>query len=149
MIRARSIHIPVIFAVFALGGSALPCFATVESELTSAIRHRDVQRVNTLLSEGVNVNEKDEGPEQTPLMWAVRARSAAMVQGLLRHGAAVNETDAFGNTALSLAIKSGNPQIVRLLQSHGAKNVAASAGARAGQTARVGKAGQQLARTSR
>lgn len=125
MISAKRSPFTILIAAIALCAPGLPCLASVEPELTTAIRHRDAQRVSTLLSEGVDVNETDEGPGQTPLMWAVRAGSVPMVQALLNHGAAVNRADMFGNTAVSLAVKNGNSRIVQMLRARGARAVAA------------------------
>ena len=114
-------HHMIVLAVFVQCIAALPCFATVEPELTTAIRHKNVQRVQTLLSEGVNVNERDEGAEMTPLMWAVQSGNITVVQTLLNHGAAVNVKDDNGDTALSIALKKGYTKIAQILTSRGAK----------------------------
>ena len=97
------------------------CWATVEPELTTAVRRQNVQRVQTLLSEGANINERDDGPERTPLMWAAVGGNVTIVQGLLNHGAVVNAKDDFGKTALMLAIENGHNRIARLLLDKGAK----------------------------
>ena len=101
-----------------------PCFATTEPELTTAIRHKSVQHVQTLLSEGVNVNERDEGAEQTPLMWAVQTGQAGVVRTLLRYHANVNLRDDAGNTALAIARDRGFATIERLLIENGARPAA-------------------------
>jgi ankyrin repeat protein len=111
----------LILAALALCVPASLCFATVEPELTTAIRGKNVQRVQTLLSEGVNVNERDEGAEQTPLMWAVKTGSVPIVQSLINHGAAVNLKDDYGTTALAIARKKGYAKIAQLLLSRGAR----------------------------
>ena len=100
---------------------ALKCFATTEPELTTAIRHKDIQRIQTLLSEGVNVNERDEGAEQTPLMWAVKVGDFNTVRSLLDHHASVNLKDGMGRTALAIAQQRGYFRIERLLIENGAK----------------------------
>src|ERR1051326_688607 len=75
------------------------CRASVEPELTMAVRNKDLKQVRLLLSEGANVNERDEGMEKTPLMRAVQVGDVAIVQILLAHGAAVNLQDDGGQTA--------------------------------------------------
>ena len=111
----------IVIAACALCIPASLCYATVEPELTTAIRHKAVQRVSTLLSEGVNVNERDEGAERTPLMWAAQIGSVSIVQSLLNHGASINARDDFGNTALDLALGKRNTLVAKLLASRGAK----------------------------
>ena len=98
-----------------------PCFATTEPELTTAVRHKEFQHVQTLLSEGVNINERDEGSEQTPLMWAVQTNQIAVVRVLIQRHAQVNLRDDAGNTALSLAREKGFSPIAKLLIENGAK----------------------------
>lgn len=110
----------LILSIGVLFGSTV-CWGSVEPELITAIRHQNVQKVQTLLSEGANVNERDEGPVRTPLMWAAAAGNITIVESLLNHGAAVNAQDDFGKTALMLAIEKGHNQIARLLLAKGAK----------------------------
>jgi len=108
-------------AFLILGMAAAACLASVETELISAVRHNNIQRVRTLLSEGVRVNETDQGAERTPLMWAVEGRNTEIAITLLQHGAAVNARDDFGETALSLAEKNHDARMAVLLLKHGAK----------------------------
>lgn len=96
------------------------CYASVEPELTLAIRQGRLSEVRTLLSEGANVNARDEGEEQTPLMWAVQMNNETMVRVLLEAGAAVNSADNSGRTALMFAASKGNPEIVQMLLNWGA-----------------------------
>src|ERR1051326_3683613 len=100
--------------------SASLCHASVEPELTMAVRNRDIKQVRLLLSERANVNERDEGMEQTPLMRAIQVGDVAIVQMLLSHGAAVNLQDDAGQTALMFAVQKGNARITRILLDAGA-----------------------------
>ena len=128
LLRAVCIEKWLVVSILVFFLSAINCSATVEPEITTAVRHNDLQRVRTLLSEGANLNETDDGAEQTPLMWAVRARNVQIVRTLLEHGARVNMRDDFGNTAMKLALQSGNAEISQMLLKHGAM-VASWAGA--------------------
>ncbi len=145
----KRLFTPSIWTTLAACALCIPaslCYATVEPELTTAVRHKDIQRVATLLSEGVKVDERDEGAEQTPLMWAARTGSLAIVQNLLNHGAAVNAKDDFGATALDIALSKKHAQIVKLLTNQGAKTGTGGGAARNSATKR--EAGRELA-TSR
>jgi len=126
----------IVIAACALCIPASLCYATVEPELTTAIRYKAVLRVSTLLSEGVNVNERDEGAERTPLMWAAQTGSVSIVQSLLNHGASINAKDDFGNTALDFALGKRNTQVAKLLVSRGAK---IGAGAKEARNSEPGK----------
>jgi ankyrin repeat protein len=100
--------------------SASLCHASVEPELTTAVRHKDLRQVQLLLSEGADVNERDEGLQQTPLMRATQMGDAAIVRVLLAHKAQVNAQDDAGQTALMFAVQKGNIQIARILMGYGA-----------------------------
>ena len=116
-----------ILAILLAVTLAPTCSATVEPDLTTAIRANHMQQAGTLLSEGANVNERDESMEQTPLMWAVQADRIDMVRLLLAHGAAVNLKDDAGQTAWSLAEQKGYRTIAALLVKTGAKREAKTA----------------------
>src|SRR5579883_334151 len=108
------------------------CYASVEPELTMAVGRRDYQQTVALLSEGANVNERDEGAEQTPLMRAAQVGDAQIAEALLERGAEVNARDDDGNTALMLAVEKGSTQVAQMLIAWGADPSAHNA---AGQTA--------------
>lgn len=110
----------LMIALVALCVPASLCHASVEPELTMAIRQKNAPKVQELLLSGVNINERDEGAEQTPLMWAVQSGDVALVQMLLAHGAAVNAQDDFGKTALMFATEKNDAGIVKLLLRSGA-----------------------------
>lgn len=55
-----------------------------------------------------------------PLHEAAEARDIARVQALIAGGADVNATDAYGDTALFVALDSDNLDVVRILLAHGA-----------------------------
>src|SRR5579871_491466 len=115
---AKTWWLLILMAAIWIPGSM--CRASVEPELTMAIRHRNVQRVQILLSEGVDVNERDEGEEQTPLMRAVQVGDMTLVKMLIAHGADVRAQDDAGNTALMFAAQRGDYQIVQVLLENGA-----------------------------
>jgi ankyrin repeat protein len=110
----------MLIALVALCVPASLCQASVEPELTLAIRQKNVPKVQQLLDGGANVNERDEGDEQTPLMWAAQVKDTALVRILLERGAAVNAQDDFGKTALMFAVEKDDADIIKLLLRHGA-----------------------------
>ncbi len=120
MIRIHTITRLLIILLLAVSVPASLCRASVEPELTMAVRNKDLRQVRLLLSEGANVNERDEGMEQTPLMRAVQVGDAAIVQILLAHGAEVNAQDDAGQTALMFAVRKGDTRIARILLEKGA-----------------------------
>ena len=121
--------------------SASACHASVEPELTTAIRHKEFRLVQTLLSEGVNVNERDEADEQTPLMWAAQVGDMSIVHILLHYKVDVNAIDDSGNSALALALRKGHTAIARLLMQKGARAASAATGAGHSEAAASHKSG--------
>jgi ankyrin repeat protein len=75
--------------------------------------------VHAVLKAGVDVNGMSY--EGTALMEAARTGDAGMVQLLLDAGADVNAKDMFNRSALMVAIKAENAEIVSLLRKNGAK----------------------------
>lgn len=119
----------LLIALVALTVPTTLCHASVEPDLTMAIRQKNVQQVQHLLANGANVDARDEEAEQTPLMCAVRIHNAVLVQILLAHGASVNVQDDFGKTALMFAAECDDAEIVRLLLRKGANPAAQDANA--------------------
>ena len=77
-----------------------------------------------LLSKGANVDETpDTGPiaGYTCLMMAAGNKKSDLVKFLVKHGANVNARAKDGSTSLSLATKEKDPEMVKLLNSLGAK----------------------------
>ena len=73
--------------------------------------------INMLLDEllDVQIDSQDEKLEQTPLMYACMRGYSTTVSTCLKLGARVNLVNVKGNTAASLAILTGNPDIVSLI----------------------------------
>ena len=128
---------------------AIPSQASVQPELTTAIRHKDIRQVHTLLSEGVNFNERDEGDEQTPLMWAAQVGDISIVQTLLHYNVNINAIDDSGNSALKLALQKGHTAIARLLIQKGAKGTITANGTRPARVAASQNSGTSAARDRR
>ncbi len=119
----------LLIALMAMTVPAAVCQASVEPELTMAVRQKNLPKVEQLIAGGANVNERDEGDEQTPLMRAVQVKDAALVQFLLAHGAAIDAQDDTGTTALMFAAKSDAAEIIKLLLRKGANSTVRNASA--------------------
>lgn len=91
-------------------------------ELFNAVKHNDMQSVQSLLKNGVDINVLDEAG-QSPLMWATERKNVEMAKFLINKGANVNAVGlrvASGLTALSLAAVNGAAPLARLLIERGA-----------------------------
>ncbi|MBZ8182743.1 ankyrin repeat domain-containing protein [Oscillatoria salina] len=94
-------------------------------------REQSVQICSLLLESGANSNARDVETGKTVLMHNVGIPASAdelfkvncrrIVQKILQHGADVNAKDNDGNTALSIAKKAGNTEIIQLLKEAGAE----------------------------
>jgi ankyrin repeat protein len=80
-----------------------------EGRLIIAAQNNDVNEIQKLLSQGVNVNCKDNSPDAaTPLIWAVRGRKRDAIDVLLAAGADPNILCGAGDSSLFFAI--GGPK---------------------------------------
>ena len=93
---------------------------------------RDLETIKILVSAGADVNKK--GPfGKTPLMFmteygttqgeTAQKNLKEIIQILLKAGADTNAKDDKGNTALILAEKTGNKEIIKLLEESSGKNL--------------------------
>ncbi|KAJ0423942.1 hypothetical protein BJY00DRAFT_28743 [Aspergillus carlsbadensis] len=88
---------------------------TLQTEaLFEAIKRSNLPRIETCLTEGVNI-EKRDGEGNTPLGFAASTGKTAIVQRLLEARAQVNARSAGGKTALMLASHQGFEDVVGLL----------------------------------
>lgn len=84
-----------------------------------AARAGDLERVQKLVVQGADVNEKAVRDE-TPLMLAALAGQGDIVNYLLQRGAGIDARNASGMTTLHAAAYAGNTEIVSLLIAKGA-----------------------------
>ena len=87
--------------------------------LHEAVREGDLKLVENLLSEGANVNEKDEDGE-TPLHWSAQEGHADVSKVLLENGANVNAVNKVRETSLHCAADYGHIDVMKLLMMNGA-----------------------------
>ena len=80
----------------------------------------DIERIQSLVSRGADVDAKDKDGD-TPLHSAVSFDYYDVVELLIEEGANVNTKNQKGKTPLSLAKDKGSEEIVELLRKHGAK----------------------------
>jgi serine/threonine-protein phosphatase 6 regulatory ankyrin repeat subunit B len=84
------------------------------AKLLTAAEKGQVSVALEAITEGANINDKDEAGE-TALMKAAAHGHAGLVGELLARGAEANEKDRKGQTALMRAAESGNVSILKLL----------------------------------
>ena len=99
-----------------------------ESQLLTATKAADTDRIRVLLEQRADVHEA-EADGTAPLHWAVRRDAADAVDLLLRAGARVDVANRYGVTPLSLACTNGSVAVIeRLLKAGANPNLALPAG---------------------
>src|SRR5271157_1353911 len=97
-----------------------PMSHPLSSELDAAAKSGNLSKVKELLSQGADVNFRNNYGA-TPLIEASLRGYEAMVRTLLEHGADVGTADTvFGATALNFAALTGQAQVVEFLLKWGA-----------------------------
>lgn len=102
----------------------LPDDTFKQKEWEHAIKKRDLVKITSLISEGVNVNTMIQG--NTALMLIIKSKyiprqvRQQLTQQLLAAGADPNIKDRNGETALMHAVRGGHPSIVQNLIAKGA-----------------------------
>jgi ankyrin repeat protein len=109
-------------------GSASPFAATGDYRLADAVKHRDTDRVRSLLKEHVDVNvPMPDGA--TALHWAAQWDDVELAEQLIVAHANVDAADVYGVTPLSLACTNGSAAMVtRLLRAGANPNLALPSG---------------------
>jgi len=92
---------------------------TLAAPIHEAARNGDVDRIEQLLAQGADLEERDQ-TQETPLISAALAGQLDTVGSLISKGADVHARNDRGLTALHAAAYGGYPKIVRLLIEHGA-----------------------------
>jgi uncharacterized protein len=97
-------------------------FVEYRSGLHSAVSNEDLEEVKNLITNGENVNLKDENYSNiTPLFLAVENGNAEIAETLLNFGAKINARDVSRQTPLMRLDEDASPELVNLLIKHGAK----------------------------
>jgi len=106
----------------------LGAVTTKEERMRDAIRNKDGQLMNRLLTSGARIND-DDPYGNTALMIAADHGCEDMVEDLLEKKAKTNLKDKLGQTALSYACFSGHFKIVQvLLEAKASTNLASTDG---------------------
>ncbi|MDE3117836.1 MAG: ankyrin repeat domain-containing protein [Nitrospirota bacterium] len=95
-------------------------FAAGCATIYTAARDGDLPTVQTLVTQGADVNAVNENGSTALHVAADRGRTE-VVRFLLNHGASVNIKAKSGSTPLLLAAQSGSLETVRILLDHGAE----------------------------
>lgn len=89
----------------------------MQPDLHKAVLDNDLKQAAKALIKGADIEEVSEG--MTPLLLAIDLNLVKLAQFLLDHGANAHAKDSYGNTALYLAIRKKNPELVKLVLNAG------------------------------
>lgn len=100
--------------------STISLFGDMRSDLVDALNSKRYIQIRYLLSEGADIEKKDERG-LSPLSLMVQSGNNDMVRQLLKYGANINSIDNEGNTALHYAVRMGYLNIAEMLLLTGAE----------------------------
>ena len=80
-----------------------------------------IEELEKLIYNGANVNESIDSNDNTPVILSAKLGKFDEVKLFLRNGADANAVNLDDESALSIAIKSKNPEIIEILREYGAE----------------------------
>ncbi len=86
-------------------------------QLIAAVESGDIEKLKSLIDQGVDIDETVYGKKSPPLALAVKRGNRAVIEFLLNNGADPNVTDTDGCSILSIALKEGRAEIAKLFLS--------------------------------
>ena len=86
-------------------------------QLIAAVESGDIEKLKSLIDQGVDIDETVYGKFSPPLALAVKMGNRAVIEFLLNNGADPNVADTDGCSMLSIALKEGHLEIVKLFLS--------------------------------
>lgn len=118
--KAKKLGVSMMLA-FSLYSYSFALDNSMEVEYINAVKNNNMPKVVNILSEGLDVNVKEEKTGWTALHYAVYYGYYKTAKYLLENGANVNLKNRKGETPLHLAVKKGNVRMVKLLLEYGAE----------------------------
>ena len=114
-------------------------------KLSQAVQSGSLFDVESILKSGIdpNISLKVKRRSQLALEMAIHGNQKLVVEKLLEYGANPNETNRAGDALLTVAIRMGDVDIVRLLLEFGAKDWSDTAGVALHKAIRLGQKGAE------
>ncbi len=94
---------------------------SIKMEYLNAVKRNNISKVVSLVSEGIDINTRDEKNGWTALHYAVYYGYYKTAKYLLENGALTEVRNKDGETPLHIAVKKGNIKLVKLLLEYGAE----------------------------
>lgn len=116
--KGNSVSLIRVFAIL-LAGMVIAGCGSIGLDMAAA--KGDINKMNTLLAQGVDVNEKDSLLGLTALYSAAAEGQIEAVRFLFEKGADITVKNRNGSTAICIAAENGHIDVVRLLLEKGAE----------------------------
>ncbi len=124
---ANARHDGVVDVLLATSKDQLARDGQINRALLVAAVMDDPRMLGALLDHGASPDAKAEKNGQTALMFAARLNKPGIIETLLTRGANPRLTDKDGNTASTIALQSGHPDLAKLIDGHAPGAPAATA----------------------
>ena len=109
----------VFVSVCFLASWVFPWLALANTELHIAVKQGNVEKVKSLLTQGMDVNSRSSSG-YTPLHISAGLDKRRVTKLLVINGAKINARDSSGRTPLHISVRRGHFRMVKFLLSHGA-----------------------------
>lgn len=114
----RRVGLPQLVALLAFASMLVP--ATALASLSKAAKKGDLAKVEKLIAEGEDLDERDFRGN-SPIYHAASKGHADIVEALAQAGADVDSDNDFGSTPLHVASRQGHVEVIRVLVTYGAE----------------------------
>ena len=109
----------VFVSVCFLASWVFPWLALANTELHIAVKQGNVEKVKSLLTQGMDVNSRSSSG-YTPLHMSAGLDKRRVTKLLVINGAKINARDSSGRTPLHISVRRGHFKMVKFLLSQGA-----------------------------
>ena len=109
----------VFVSVCFLASWVFPWLALANTELHIAVKQGNVEKVKSLLTQGMDVNSRSSSG-YTPLHMSAGLDKRRVTKLLVINGAKINARDSSGRTPLHISVRRGHFRMVKFLLSQGA-----------------------------
>ena len=92
---------------------------TVNQQFIIAVRNNDIEKIESLISSGADVDYCDS-QFGSPLITCITRQNIDVLAVLLKYGANVNKVNHFNVAPIEMALKVANASIINLLVNNGA-----------------------------
>ena len=119
--KTKKIGVSLVMAALSFCSYSYALDSSLKTEYLNAVKQNNISKIANLVSEGLDINVREEKNGWTALHYAVYYGHYKMAKYLLENGALTEVKTKNGETPLHLAVKKGNIEMVKLLLEYGAE----------------------------